>query len=621
MRALAVAVLLASSLASAASAAPPPAPGPPVASPADPLRRVLDAALAHYRERHFDAARAGFLEALPLTTPGDGRDNLEFNIAACDYELGHFRAAEERFARLGERGVAARDEALLHAGWAALGAADAIAAQRYLEATARNAALEAPRDALRRAILDFEAARETAAFDDALQRATTAYDRDDRAGAEAAVANAHEHASTAPARSRAALEYLTGLLARERGDDVAARAALERSLMANPEDGAVRALLGELAQAQGDTESAERHYRASLAADLSPSEADAVRAALDSLYPVPPSGLSVWAALGAGYDSNATQSGSTDALGYADAGSRASPFAAPAWGVEYRVRVGAQARLVPYYMADWLMLTDPDVEAASLQSHEAGVRWHLALSRSAELRIGAGGGLTLSGLSPSPFSLDAVLRGRLGLAHGAFFQSALALEARPSRGLSGRDYLTGNRIDVALSERFASGPWAAALQLGYRYNAIGTQVLDIAPLQFQACVQCNDARYVIPLGYAGPFVGAALDIELTAALQLGATAKYEHRTYLEASRIEGPGFRGLLRTASEKTRVDDRVSLGARARYQLGSAPDLGLYLDYALRISRSNVASGNGGPGNALDYDDRNFHQHVVELGLDLRL
>jgi tetratricopeptide (TPR) repeat protein len=616
-RAVVLVVLTLSLPPDAASAATAPVKERPAVGQSSPLQRVLDAALAHYRGRRFDDARAGFVEALALAPAGDERDNLEFNIAACDYELGHFRAAEARFARLGERGLAMGGEALLHAGWAALGVEDVGAAQRYLRA---SEAKGEPREALTRAIEELVQSREAAAFDDALRGATAAYERGDLAGAEAAIASARERESRAAARSRAALDYLTGLLARERGDDLAAQAALERSLSANPDDGAVRALLGELAQANGDTENAERHYRASLDADLSPAEADTVRAALDALYPVPPSGLFVWAALGAGYDSNATQSGSTDALGYTASGNHGSPFAAPFWAIEYRFRVGRHARLVPYYTGDWLLLTDADVEDTSLQSHEAGARWHLGLSPWAELRITLGGGLTLSGLEPSPFSMDGVLGGRLGLQHGASFQSALLLEVRPTLGLSERDYLSGSRSDIALRERFEYGRWGAAVQLGYRYNAIGTQVLDIAALQFPNCVQCIDARYVIPLGYAGPSVAAALDYQLTAGLQLGATAKYEHRTYLEASHIEGPALRGLLRAASEKIREDDRMTFGARARYRLDSAPDLGLYLDYALRVSRSNVAFGSGGPGNALDYDDRNFSQHVVELGLDVR-
>jgi tetratricopeptide (TPR) repeat protein len=584
------------------------------------FRRALEIALEQYRERRFAAARAAFEKALALAPEGDGRDNIEFDIAACDYELGDFRAAELRFARLGAQASGARAEALLHAGWAALARGDVDRAARYLAGSAGDAALTDKRKALADGIDARRLALDAQAFDAALEQATAAYDRGDLRGAEAGVSSARLHELNAKQNSRAALDYLAGLLARERGDDDAARRALERSLSENPADGAVQALLGELAQANGDSEAAERHYRASLAAELSPSEASAVRDALDALYPVPPVGFAAWAVLGAGYDSNATQSGSSDAVGYASPNARGSPFAAPALGLEYRFPGGQHTRLVTYYAGDWLLLSDAAVEDASLQSHEAGVRLHFAPSPRAELRFSAAGGVTLSGLALSPFSLDGVLRGRAALRHGSNFQSALLLEARPSLGLSGRGYLTGTRSDVSLGERFESGPWGASVSLGFRYNGIGTQLIDINPVQYPNCnVQCVGARYEIPLGYSGPSVGVDGDVDATRRLSFAGAGKYEHRTYLAESRIDGPMFPGLFRELSEKTRVDDRYTLSARARYRFDSAPELGVFLDYTLRISQSNVAFRRD-LEHAFDYDDRNFTQHILELGLDVR-
>ncbi|HTV17331.1 MAG TPA: hypothetical protein VMG12_01630, partial [Polyangiaceae bacterium] len=77
----------------------------------------------------------------------------------------------------------------------------------------------------------------------------------------------------------------------------------------------------------------------------------------------------------------------------------------------------------------------------------------------------------------------------------------------------------------------------------------------------------------------------------------------------------------LIRTITEKTRVDDRYTFAARARQRIGTAPELGVFLDYTLRLSRSNVAyDPNGGREHAFDYDDRNFTQHILELGADAR-
>jgi Tfp pilus assembly protein PilF len=585
------------------------------------FRRELDDGLAHYREHRYAEAREALVRALALMPEGADRSNLEFDIAACDYELGHYREAEARFVQVAESDARVRGDSLLHAAWAALGAGDPDAARAHVDgALAAEPSATAPPE-LVAAIDERHRQSDAAALDAQLAVVAKAYDSGDLAAAEAAIQVARRFESNGASRSRAALEYLAGLVAHERGDDARARVALEASLKLEPESGSVHALLGELSQAQGDGGDAERHYRASLATDLTPAEQSAVREALDALYPLPSPGLDAWGALSAGYDSNATLSGSGETVGYSGASSsQDSPFAAPAWGVEYRWRSGARGRLAGYYAGDWLLLGSSAVEDASLQSHEAGLRWYFAPTMATELRLGIGGGATLSGLAPSPFSLDGLLRARFAIHHGPHFQSTLLLETRPSLGLSGRHELDGARSDVVVGERFQRGRWNAGLNLGLRRNALGAQQVGIAEDQFPRCNEaCTDARYVIPLGYWGPMFGADAGLDLTAALELGVSAKYEYRSYLDESRIEGPGLPVLVSTLSEKVRVDDRYLLGAHARYQLSAAPDLGVSLDYSLRISRSNVAYERGDPEHAFDYDDRNFTQHVIALGFDV--
>jgi tetratricopeptide (TPR) repeat protein len=584
------------------------------------IRLELESGLEHFHARRFAEARAAFLRALPGLPQGEARDNLEFDVAVCDYELGEYRAAEQRFVRLAEAASPARDEALLHAGWAALARDDASAAAAHLEKVSREARLDEQRRELAAAVEATRADGEVAAFERALAAATAAYDRSDLGAAEAALREARKYEARASERSRAALDYLAGLVAHERGDDAAARAALEQSLSRNPDDGAVRAVLGELALERGDVDGAERHYRESLGADLSPAEASAVREALDALYPLPRPGLGAWLAVGAGYDSNATQSGSTETVGYALPEARPSAFTAPAWSIEYRLKSSERTRMVPYYAGDWLLLGNADVQEASLSTHEAGVRFQLAPNPSSELRLTAGGSATFSGIELSPFSLDGLLRARFSVSHGRFLQSALAAEARPSLGLSGLDYLTGTRIDVSLGERFDAGRWGIGASVGYRYNGIGTQVVSVDPLRFSLCNRlCAGARFELPLGYSGPFAQLDADVDVTAKLSLIGFARYEHRAYLEQNRIDGPLLPERLRALSRKTRVDDRLALGARARQRFGAAPELGVFLDYTLRLSRSNVAYARD-LEHAFDYDDRNFTQHIVELGADAR-
>lgn len=585
------------------------------------FQRRLDAGLAAFRERRFAEAREAFLAASSVLPSEDARANLEFDIAACELELGRFAEAEARFVRVAELDPGARGEALLHAGWAALGAGDLDAAARHLAALAEDGP-EAPRRELAAAIDTTRQARTRAELDTALERAAAAYASGDLNAAEAALRIGRERQAAAAPRSLATLEYLSALVAHERGDEAAARQALERCLRHDPNDGAAYALLGELSRRDGDDANAERHYRASLAAELAPADAAVVHEALDSLYGLPPRGLGAWASLGAGFDSNATQSGSSEALGYASPGSASSAFGAPSGGIEYRFSGSARSRLGAYYTADWLVLGNPEVEAFSLQSHEAGLRAYLALSRSVDLRLNAAGGVTFSGLELSPFSLDASLGARLSVQHGAGFESRLNAEARPSLGLSGQGYLNGVRSEVSFAERFESGRWAATLGAGYRHSAIGTEAIAVDPERFPRCnFACTEASYRIPLGYAGPVLVAGLELALPWSLSLALNARYEYRSYLEPSRIEGPTLPALVAELSEKTRQDQRYTLGARARHELGAAPGIGVFLEYALRLSRSNVAYQPGDIEHAFDYDDRNFDQHLVELGADWRL
>jgi Tfp pilus assembly protein PilF len=584
------------------------------------FQRELDAGLEHYRARRYTEAEAALLRALALVPEGAARDNLEFDIAACDYELGHYRDAEARFVKVAGADARVRGDGLVHAAWSALGAGDPDAAQAHLDsALAAEPSLTSPPE-LVAGIAERRRERASAQLDAQIASAAKAYEAGDLLATDAAIQAARALETSGSNRSRAALEYLAGLVAHERGDDAQARAALEQSLLHEPGSGGVHVLLGELSQAEGNGDAAERHYRASLAADLTPAEQSAVHEALDALYLLPAPGLDMWGALATGYDSNATLSGSGESVGHAGHDGHDSPFVAPAWGIEYRWKSGARSRLAGYYEGDGLLLGNSAVEEASLQSHEAGLRLSLAPALGTELRLGVGGGATLSGLAPSPFSLDAVLRARLAIHHGPCFQSALLLETRPSLGLSGRDELDGARSDALLSERFERTRWSAGASVGLRHNALGSQQLSVDPAQFPRCAAaCEDAVYHIPLGYWGPLVGADAGVNLTAVLELGVSAKYEYRTYLEASRIDGPQLPDLVRTRSEKVRVDDRYSFRAHARYQLAASPELGLALDYLLRLSLSNVAYQRGDLDHAFDYDDRNFTQHVVTLGLDV--
>lgn len=584
------------------------------------FRGELAEALEHHAAGRFAEALAAFRRALAVAPPNADRASLEFNIAACNFELGAFREAEAGFERVAQIAPDTHGTALLQAGWAALAAGDDRAALAHLEAAARGQVEDGARLELEQAIGAASAARESAELTSEIEAAVRAYETGDRKRAHELVLSARAHEDSGTARSRAALAYLEALLARDEGDDEAARRALTRSVQEDPSDASARVLLAELALARGDRADAERQYRASLDGDLSPRDAVSVREALAALYGLPPRGLDAWASLGAGYDSNATLSGSSEAIGYAGSTRHGSPFTAPAWGAEQRWTSGESSRIGAYYAGDWLLLTDDTAADASLMTHEAGLRHYLAPSAATELRLSAGAGPTFSGLSLSPFSLDALLRARFAVSHTEHWRTHVLGELRPSIGLAGQDYLGGLRAELGAGERFRSGRWSAGGSVAWRRSGIGTWSLPIEQPVPGCIVGCQLARYQIPLGYSGPILDADVNVALGPHLELGTWLKYEHRTYLDESRIEGEDVPAFVQRLSRKRREDDRYTLGARARYRLGERPELGAWLQYALRVSRSNVAFGSAGLDHAFDYDDRNFNQHVIELGLDAR-
>lgn len=617
---LVLALASAASLAEAADAVP--AAHAPAQAEEDFDARV-SGALELYRGGRYAQARAAFEAALPQGAPAD-RPNLEFNIAACDYELGRYSAAEERWLLLAHTDPESRASALARAGLAALARGDGVAAQRHLtelsEAGGQPSTPERAR--LVSAIVRWRAAQRADTFARALDQGeqAVAAARFERARAELLAAQALESAGSPPQRAR--LYYLLGLVAVESGQPTRAREYFQLSRSFDPGDGSADARLGDLAEDAGQIELAARHYQASLERDLSPGEQTEVRYALETLYPLPAPGAAVFAQIAAGWDSNAAQSGSGNALGVASGVARGSPYTAPSLGLDVRFRAGPQVRLAPYYRGDSLILLESKLRELSLQTHEAGLKTYWAPTRSLSFRLHGATSLSLSGSSNfSPFTFEGVLGLSLDAEHTDHLGSSLLLELRPSAGLGQRQYLSGVQTEVALGERWQSGPWSAQVDLGLRDAALGTLAQAVDPAALPRCgVACVAAKYRIPIGYLGDWGALRGQLALTRALALSANAKLEHRHYLGQSYLEGLLVSPALQQQSSKSRVDLRVQLGARTRYRIRSDGPLAIWLDYAWRLSRSNVAYRANDLAHDLDYDDRNFNQQTVEAGIEAR-
>jgi hypothetical protein len=267
------------------------------------------------------------------------------------------------------------------------------------------------------------------------------------------------------------------------------------------------------------------------------------------------------------------------------------------------------------------MLLEPSVRNASLQGHQLGGRLHWTPSPDLRVALEVGAALTLSGLEqPGVFALEGVTGGRVGVQHGRDFRSQLRFELRPRRGLGGRDYLTGTFVDAEISERHTHGPWVERVSVGLRRNGLGRQIAFVEPGEYPGCNRaCVGASYRIPLSYQGPRLTADVRLAATERVDLGIVAQFEYRAYLDDSVLVGPLVPAGLSALSRKARKDYRSRLGARAEYRVTQSPELRLWGDYSVLISRSNVAFERGHPTHGLDYDNNNFLQHIIGIGIEV--
>jgi Tfp pilus assembly protein PilF len=576
-------------------------------------------AFERFRAKDYQAARSAFDEAASAATADDAA-TLRFNAAVCAYQLADYADAQQRFVTLADKYPELAALALLHAGLAALGLGDTDRARQLLARAPRG---DKESDEIR-AELERElaaAARSDArkAFEAHVQRGLAAFKAERWSDAERELEAALLLPRVADGKELASVYYLLSNSALARGDSAAARRYADASVARDAQDALLEVQRGDVAAYERDVQRAEQSYRRALELGLDQREAPRVRAKLDALYPVPRAGAYAWAEAGGGYDSNAAQSGLAEAIAATETSERSdSPFTTLSGSTGYVFRLAPRLALGPYYGVDWLVLFDAAVRELSLQSHTAGARLDWAPRPGLELRFTSALALTLTGLEQTDaFAFETHLGAEAALAYGARTTALARVDVRGIYGLGGRDYLTGTRLDAALGENVR---WQGAELLagaGFRYNAIGAGEVALRQELVLGCGPlCDGLVYRVPFGYLGPWLDLRFGYDLTRALHAEANFRFEYRHYDDQSFItlsDGPPQLAI----NPKTRHDLRIRPGARLELQLDAARRWQLAADYSVWISRSNVAFAEGDPEHALDYDDRNFVQHVIALSL----
>jgi tetratricopeptide (TPR) repeat protein len=516
------------------------------------------------------AARASDPPALPL---------WHYNRGACLYELGRFREAESAYLEAADLDASLRTVSLVNAGFAALDGGSPERA-RALSIRARATASE--------------------------QEAQLVTDLD-------------AHISGAGA-DRATEEYRDGLTAYDAGRFEEARQRFRRAAELDPSDGRSLIMSGASAFHLGARREArsdlERALRLPLAAADAQAARDYLAAASHGL-----AGRQSWEGtlrLGAGFDNDPLQTGWFEQNEFPRfaATQAASPIATASLGLAWHPPSRGNVFSEVAYAFDELAYLAVAARDRSLQQHELALAVELAASD--DLRLGGSltGQLAFTGISGFRGLQAAAGTGAwAALDEGERASTRVDLAWTPKTGLASEfSYLTGSRLDAAITQQFRIG--ALAFDLGYRFRAdlIGTSVQPVQAAP--STVPCSGGCAVDPLSYVGNAIWVttrASAAQWPGSLEL--TSGFESRDYLDDSYLltAGDGITNLRR------RHDQRWFGGIAASVRLTGA--LSLTMRYDLVLNRSNTSgrdSSGRGPGEAFDTDDRSYDRHVLLLRTD---
>jgi tetratricopeptide (TPR) repeat protein len=611
--ALALSLLLVSALAApAVVAAPARAVAAPRAAHSEDAGARLQRATEQFRAGEYAAARDLFDAVLASDPELADRATIAFNAAVSSYALEDYADALQRFERLSREAPEIAALARLNAGSAALRTGDLKLAETYAAPLAASTPeLEQRRQKLLLELAQARQAHAEQALAERLDSGFAAASRQEWAPARDAFTQALALARPEDTNALADAHYGLGLVAAELGESRQAQDHFEQSLAQRPGDPRTLLALARSSEDAADPARAERAYETALALPLEQDQIADTQRSLLQLYPLPRTGSSALVSLGVGADGNATQSGSGDVIANSAGQTRASAYVSGLLDLGVVLRASRRSAIGLNYSGDVLALLNPSVDDLSLQVHELVARLQWAPSTSARLRLDAGAAYVSTGLAPMlSFEWDGVLTLSADFDTGSHSRARLQAGERLVRATE-LSYLDGHRMQLLGTETWFLGSWELSLLSSLRYNAAGSQPIDLAADAFAACnPNCDRAPYHNPLSYwsAGAGLGAAW--QASGALRFSAAARGDYRGYLDAAAL--PGVR-----ASRKTREDWRFRGQLGAELSLDQASRFRLTLDQTLLVSLSNVAFDAADPAHQYDYGDRNFLQPTTELGV----
>ncbi len=576
--------------------------------------------LARFRAHEPALAIAPFARAVALD-PASA--TLRFNLAAALYQAGHFADAEGAYLAAATRDEHLAPLALLDAGMAMLDGGHPDRALPHLLAAekAARAAGQKPVADEARSMIDSLAHRSARAAAPELQRLTHAGTEALRAHRYVDAVALYRHAfdvavaEGAAAADRAELQYDLGHALWRANDLVAAARALSNAVELAPSESAFYYMLGLVHFDAGADRDAKLALDRAVALGLPAAEA---RRAADILRTLTAtrrgeqSRFYLEVRVAGGLDTNVPQSGVLVTAQPAAGDATASPFLEADLDFFWRPAGTSRNGFSVEYRFGQLAYLSDELDLYSLQEHDLTISGSWTPLPRLTLELGVDGYILFSGVETfTTFQTGASIGPRFQIREPHGFETRLRAQHIFKHSLDPTyDYLAGNRDEAGVSELWRDPRDRVSLSYLFAREGIGTQLVQLGLLDLPLATAGSfdpNSVYFIPYSYFSQ------EVALTGARDLprdfyGSTAlRYEYRDYDQSSHIAAPNGT----PSYYRLRRDNRFTVDLSLRHPIANGFDIELAYSFVVNVSTIN----NTRASTPLDYDDKSYTKHVVQL------
>ncbi|HEY2746196.1 MAG TPA: hypothetical protein VGL86_16290, partial [Polyangia bacterium] len=172
------------------------------------------------------------------------------------------------------------------------------------------------------------------------------------------------------------------------------------------------------------------------------------------------------------------------------------------------------------------------------------------------------------------------------------------------------DYLGGNRDEAGVSELWRDPRDRLALAYSFAREGIGVQEVQLALLDLPLATAGSfdpNAVYFIPYSYFSHEVALTGARDLPRDFYGSSALRYEYRDYDSSSHIAAPNGT----PSYYRVRRDNRFTLDLALRHPIAHGFDVELAYSFVVNVSTID----NTRATTPLDYDDKSYTKHVVQL------